>query len=90
MSSNWYLLWALNGNRMPDEIKDPNQIPAHAVDGLLLGLTYSTQPHDNLLELAQRFRTTIKSLLLTNPEMTDKSVLSVGENLCIIPCNYIV
>eukprot|EP00960_Hanusia_phi_P043716 756211-Hanusia_phi.AAC.10 len=76
MSSSWYLLWALNGNRQQELIKNPNQIPASSVtDGLLLGLTYQVKPREDLLKLALRFRTTIKSLLLMNPDVVNVSAL---------------
>lgn len=45
--------------------------------------TYIVQPGDTLRSLAARFDVTISALLAANPEITDPSLISVGQRLII-------
>lgn len=47
---------------------------------------YRVGEGDTLLSVAARFRTTIKSLLLLNPDVDVEGFLQPRQELCLIPC----
>lgn len=47
---------------------------------------YRVGEGDTLLSVAARFRTTIKSLLLLNPDVDVDGLLQQKQELCLIPC----
>jgi len=94
---NWLRLWAANGNDDGDDlttpVEDPGVLGSGALDGvhngqlLNIGPVYKFQPGDSLMSIAGRFRTTIKSLLDLNPDITDPAVVRTGQEVCLIPCS---
>eukprot|EP00961_Rhodomonas_salina_P255505 3453252-Rhodomonas_salina.1 len=48
---------------------------------------YKAVQGDTLVSIAARFRTTVKSLLQLNPDVASAESMSVGQDLCVIPCS---
>merc|ERR1711998_310769 len=94
---NWLRLWAANGNDDGDEltntVEDPGVLATGLLDGvengqlLNIGPVYKLQTGESLVAVAARFRTTVKSLLDLNPDITDVATLQPGQDLCLIPCS---
>jgi len=97
---NWLRMWALNGNLNGDAsfsnalIRNPDLIQAGTkAQHLLVGVTYASKDGESLLFVAQRFRTTVKSILSlnfdldTSAESSPQTPLPSGQHLCIIPCS---
>ena len=88
---NWLRLWAANGNDDNDvrtsTIQDPDMLALDSTQQIFnVGPVYRTMPGDSLMSVAARFRTTIKSLLLLNPDVALAAVLPQQQELCLIPC----
>eukprot|EP00960_Hanusia_phi_P024425 719490-Hanusia_phi.AAC.1 len=77
-SLNWRRLWNMNSLVSPD----PNLF---IQDGQVihLGVNYTVQTGDTLLNIAIKFRTTILNLMEVNPYIADMNALEVGYDLCI-------
>jgi LysM repeat protein len=64
------------------------------VHRVYVGVVYRSTPGDTVLEVAARFRTTVKTLLAMNPDVEDhirapmnNSAIASGEQrLCVLPC----
>jgi hypothetical protein len=88
---NWLRLWAANGNDDNDvrtsTIHDPDMLALDSTQQIFnVGPVYRTAQGDSLMSVAARFRTTIKSLLLLNPDVALAAVLPQQQELCLIPC----
>lgn len=88
---NWLRLWAANGNDDNDvrtsTIQDPDMLALDSTQQIFnVGPVYRTAQGDSLMSVAARFRTTIKSLLLLNPDVALADVLPQQQELCLIPC----
>jgi len=88
---NWLRLWAANGNDDNDvrtsTIQDPDMLALDSTQQIFnVGPVYRTAQGDSLMSVAARFRTTIKSLLLLNPDVALAAVLPQQQELCLIPC----
>ena len=88
---NWLRLWAANGNDDNDPrtspVDDPDMLALDEQQQLVnVGPVYRTAPGDTLMMVAARFRTTVKSLLLLNPDVQQAANLLVHQELCLIPC----
>lgn len=79
MDMNWLRLWALNGNSNPEwgtPVNNPDFIasgsePQH----LFLGVTYRIKSGETLQAIADRFRTTVKSILMLNFDVSDAAAI---------------
>ena len=88
---NWLRLWAANGNDANDirtsTITDPVMLAVDQRQQVFnVGPIYTITQGDTLMSVAARFRTTIKSLLLLNPDVGFSTVLPLDQQLCLIPC----
>jgi len=102
IDTHWLRLWNTNGNddRLdkknldtdPDittTIHDPDNI-LHENDVINVGPTYKVQVGDTLVQLADRFHTTVKKIMSVNPDVgasgdSDDKIQS-GQELCILLC----
>jgi len=95
---NWLRLWAVNGADDGDErtltIDDPDLLVS-MTRVINLGLLYKPRAGENLQNVAERMRTTVRSLLMLNPDVEAQLLaghgggrpLSAGTELCVIPCS---
>mmetsp|Transcript_14820 Transcript_14820/g.35167 ORF Transcript_14820/g.35167 Transcript_14820/m.35167 type:complete len:1205 (-) Transcript_14820:500-4114(-) len=96
LDMNWLRLWAANGNEDGDDltstIEDPGLLTTGLLDGVQngqvvnIGPVYKLQNGESLMQVAARFRTTVRSLLELNPDIADENTVQVGQELCLIPC----
>jgi hypothetical protein len=76
----------IHGSSSNAYITDPDGIlsTSHRV---YVGVVYRASQSDTVLEVAARFRTTVKTLLAMNPDVEDDtSALSGEQRLCLVPC----
>lgn len=81
--------WILSdGSSRKAYITDPDALTTTAgVQRVYVGAVYRASADDKLIELAARFRTTVKALMAMNPDVESDTQLSSGEQrLCILPC----
>jgi len=88
---NWLRLWAANGNDDNDDrtltVTDPDMLALSSQQQVVnVGPVYRAADGDTLMTIAARFRTTVKSLLLLNPDVDGAGVLRQKQELCLIPC----
>jgi hypothetical protein len=55
---------------------------------LNIGPVYKFQAGDSLMNIAGRFRTTVKSLLDLNPDILDPHTVQPGQEVCLVPCAF--
>lgn len=90
LDTNWLLLWNSNGAddldktytstiRNPDAILEDEQV-------INVGPLYRVRQGDTLLLLAKRFQTTMKKILSVNPDVDAGASLTIGQELCVLPC----
>ena len=100
---NWLRLWAVNAADDGDErtltLDDPDLLSSEAETRLIsLGLLYKSRTGDTLQDVAERMRTTVRSLLLLNPDLEvlllqkkyeekGNEEISAGTELCVLPCS---
>lgn len=81
--------WLLSGGSSSKAfITDPDAIMStDGVHRVFVGSIYRASHSDTLLGIAQRFRTTVKTLMAMNPDIVDDSQLANGtQPVCILPC----
>ena len=76
--ADWKLLWSLNL-----ALKDPAMLQEGAL--LNTSILYSVQTGDTLASLAVRFKTSIKTLLALNPDISNSAQVAAGAKICIVP-----
>jgi hypothetical protein len=88
--------WILSdGSSSKAYITDPDTImESGSVHRVYVGVVYRSTPGDTILEVAARFRTTVKMLLAMNPDVEDhisaptnnSAIASGQQRLCVLPC----
>lgn len=54
---------------------------------MFVGTVYELGEAESLQSLANRFRTTVKSILALNPDVGDPAAIAAGRELCMAPCS---
>ena len=79
---DWLALFTAN-SRNPD-VRRPADVSSFA--RINTGALYTVRSGDNVPLLAERFYTTVDSILSVNPEITSaEDTLSPGTELCVLP-----
>lgn len=81
--------WVLSdGASEPAFITDPDAIMAtDGVHRVYVGSIYKAGKSDTLLDLAARFRTTVKTLMAMNPDIEgDEQLVNGTQHVCVLPC----
>jgi len=99
---NWLRLWAFNGADDGDDrtltLDDPDLLSSVGQHRIInLGVLYKPRAGEDIQDVAERLRTTVKSLLSLNPDVESHLVAGaggrqplVGAELCVIPCSTMV
>lgn len=54
---------------------------------IFVGAVYEMEEKEAMSHLAQRFRTTVKSILAFNPDLSDPAAVNKGQQVCLAPCS---
>jgi len=78
LGMSWLQLW--NYNKMT--IRKPDQ-DLLAGSGIRVGQLYSVQNGDSLYNIAERYSTSVERLVAINADLTESTLLQVGQSICV-------
>ncbi|EKX39362.1 hypothetical protein GUITHDRAFT_114560 [Guillardia theta CCMP2712] len=86
MEAQWRHIWNANAARLFPVLSDPNVIVEEEL-AVRVGSSYRMKEQETVESLAMKFRTTVKTLMMFNPEMKETTRWVKDAIVCVIPCS---